>query len=85
MAKIVRNEGEEELHSEEGEPGKWEIEIKSNQPTRVSFRFMYTPEYLVNGSYLMISDQRLKLFGEITKVYHDAVPHGAALSHHPIP
>lgn len=79
VAKILPTPGEElPTHSQEEEGSStqkhWEIEIQANKPTRVTFRFMYYPEYLVTGSYLMISDQRLKLFGEITKVYHDASP-----------
>lgn len=46
-----------------------QFEVGSEKPTHVTFRFMYNPEYLVPGSFLMISDERLKLFGEITHVH----------------
>jgi len=43
----------------------------TNKRTKVIFRFIYHPEYLEQGSAIVISDQTLRAFGVITKIFYD--------------
>jgi GTPase len=41
------------------------------EKTTVMFRFMYNPEYITVGKYLIINESGLKAFGKITEVMND--------------
>ncbi len=43
--------------------------LTSTSKTKVVFEFMFNPEYINIGSHVIISDQLVKAFGIVTKVY----------------
>jgi GTPase len=45
-----------------------EISIKAEEATKINFEFMYYPEYVTEGSHLIILENSLKLYGYVTKV-----------------
>ena len=45
------------------------IIISSTKKTKIIFEFLYYPEYLNEGTHLIINDDLLKAYGIITKLY----------------
>jgi hypothetical protein len=45
------------------------FEINSTKRTKVVFEFMFNPVYLTIGSQIIISDQHLKAYGIVTKIF----------------
>ena len=65
--------GQEEAKSGEIE----EIQIGPKSCAKMTFRFLYSPEYLVQGKKIIINEQNYKLIGHITKVFYDTYKHNA--------
>ena len=45
------------------------IILSSNEKTKVTFEFEFTPEYIFVDNHLLINDSLLKVYGIITKTY----------------
>ena len=45
------------------------VVITSNRRTKIIFEFLYYPEYLTEGTNLIINDNLLKAYGVITRLY----------------
>ena len=46
-----------------------EFIISSTTKTKLIFEFMFNPEYITIGSNVIINDQSLKAFGQVTKIF----------------
>jgi hypothetical protein len=50
-----------------------DIEITPTKKTKVILQFLYTPEYLTKGNYIIINENNLKAFGRITHILYDTL------------
>ena len=46
-----------------------EFIISSTTKTKLIFEFMFNPEYITIGSNVIINDQSLKAFGQVTRIF----------------
>ncbi len=45
-----------------------EFEVYNDKTTRIIFEFMYQPEFIIEGSHLIIHENNIKLYGYVTKI-----------------
>lgn len=67
FSRVKKKKRDKDPASEESEPES--AVICSQKRTKIIFEFMYNPEFLTEGTNLIINDNLLKAYGIITKLY----------------
>lgn len=50
-----------------------ETALTPNKKTKVIFQFLYYPEYVTKGIYIIINENNLKAFGRVTHILYDTL------------